>query len=397
MRIATSTLIDQGISNIMGQQTALARIQQQISNGQRMQTAADDPSGWAMGLSLNQALADIGRYQTNVGTARQRLGFEENALAGSSDVISRARELAIQSNSASQTPESRQAIVAELTQLKEQLLSYANSQDANGSSLFAGSNSASAAFSQSGSSVVYNGDQNQRLLQIGPGRSMADGDSGVAVFLADKSGNGTFKVSAAAANTGGAQLSSSNVLDASLWDGGTYAVSFNGGNYQVTDSGNNVIASGTYTAGSGIRFRGIELTVTGQPANGDQLTVAPSQQKDVFAMLDDLISTVQSPGTSNAQRAKTQTAMYSVQLELSGAFDQINNVRSSVGTRLSALDDADNGLSQQSVSVQKSLSSVGALDIAQASTQLSMHTIMLQAAQLAYSKVQGLSLFQYLR
>lgn len=397
MRIATHTLFDQGVSNILGQQTALALIQQQISNGKRMQTAADDPAGWGMGLSLEQSIADTGRYQNNVATVRQRLGLEENALASSTGVIARVRELAIQANSGIQSPQSRQAIASELVQLKEQLLSYANTQDVNGSYLFAGSNSASAAFSKSGSSVIYNGDQNQRLLEIGAGRNMADGDTGASVYLDSKSGNGTFAVSAAGANTGDVQVSSNNVLDRSLWDGGTYAITFNAGNYQVTDSSNFVIASGSYSAGSGIRFRGIEVTLTGQPANGDQVTVGPSQQKDVFAMLDDLIGMVQNPGTTGAQRAQMQTTLFRVQQELSGAFDQMNNIRATVGTRMSALDDADNGLSQHAVTVQKALSSVTDLDIAKASTQLSMHSLMLQAAQLAFSKVQGLSLFQYLR
>lgn len=397
MRIATTTLIDQGISNILSQQSELARIQQQISSGKRMQSAEDDPAAWASGLSLQQADADISRYLSNATMVRQRLGIEENALGSSIDVIARARELAIQANSAIQSPQSRQAIVSELTQLREQLLSYANTRDANGSYLFAGSASASAAFSKSGNSVIYNGDQNQRLLGIGPGRSMADGDNGNAVYLANRSGNGTFAVSAASSNAGNAQLGSSTVLDRSLWDGGTYTVTFNAGSYQVTDSASVVVASGSYSAGSGIRFRGIELTVSGQPANGDQLTVAPSQQKDVFAMLDGLIGLVQNPGTNDAQRAQSQTAIYSVQLELSGASDQMNNIRVSVGTRLSALDDADNSLLQQSVAIQTALSSVTDVDIAKASTQLSMHSLMLQAAQLAFSKVQGLSLFQYLR
>jgi flagellar hook-associated protein 3 FlgL len=385
-----------GISNILNQQSAVARVNQQISNGKRMQTAADDPSGWAHSLSLNQALADLDRYQTNANTARQRLNLEENTLSSSSDVISRVRELAIQANGA-QGAVGGQAIVAELNQLKDQLLAYANTKDANGSYLFAGSDSASSAFSSVNGTVIYNGDQNKRLLEIGPGRSMADGDSGDTVYAANLSGNGTFNVSAAAANTGTAQVKGTNVIDRSLWDGGNYTLTFNAGNYQITDSSNAVVASGAYTAGNGIRFRGIEVTVSGQPANGDQMSIGPSQQKDVFAMLDDLISLVKNPATTDAQRAQFQTGMFNVQSELSTAFDTINNVRTSVGTRLAALDDADNSLATQTVTLKSTLSSVEDVDLAQASSELSKRSLMLQAAQMAYAKVQGLSLFQYLK
>lgn len=396
MRIATSTLIDMGVGNILNQQSAVARVNQQISNGKRMQTAADDPSGWSQSLSLNQALADLARYQTNSSTVRQRLNLEENTLSSSSNVISRVRELAVQANGVQGTI-GAQAVLAELTQLKEQLLSYANTKDANGSYLFAGSDSANSAFSSVNGTVIYNGDQNKRLMEIGPGRSMADGDSGDAVYAANMSGNGTFKVTTAAANTGTGQLKGSNVIDRSLWDGGSYTLNFNGGNYQVTDSSNAVVASGAYSAGNGIRFRGIEVTVGGQPANGDQMSIGPSQQKDVFAMLDDLISVVKSPVVTDAQRAQFQTGMFTVQSELSTAFDTINNVRTTVGTRLAALDDADNSLATQTTTLKSSLSGVEDVDLAQASSELSKRSLMLQAAQMAYAKVQGMSLFQYLK
>jgi len=75
----------------------------------------------------------------------------------------------------------------------------------------------------------------------------------------------------------------------------------------------------------------------------------------------------------------------------------VTNTRSDVGARMASLDDASNRLQDQSVAMKSLLSDVRDLDLAQASTELNLTTVSLQALQLAYTKVQSLSLFQYLR
>jgi flagellar hook-associated protein 3 FlgL len=390
-------MIEQSLRSMNTQQNNLAKIQSQISSQQRMQTAADDPAGWAKGMSLDQVLAGINSYSSNIDTAQQRLGLEENALADSGNILQSVSTLAIQATNGSQSPQSLQAITAQLQQYYNQLMSDANAQDGEGHYLFAGSNSASAPFTQVGNSVTYNGDTSSRMLQIGPQRTIADGDNGAGIYMNNKSGNGTFATAVSSANTGTAQLATSQVTDASLWDGGIYNVGFSGGNYQVTDSSNNVIASGAYTDGGTVSFRGVQLTFSGTPANGDSFTVSPSAPKDIFASLRDLISLTQNPATGSAGRAQWQTQMQNLQSEISRGFDTVINARSDVGARMASLDDASSRLGDQSVAMKTLLSNVRDLDLAQASTQLNLTTVSVLALQLAYTKVQSLSLFQYLR
>lgn len=397
MRISTSAMIEQSVRSMNAQQNNLAKIQSQISSQQRMQTAADDPAGWARGMSLDQVLSSIDTYNSNIGTAQQRLGLEESSLADSGNILQSVSTLAIQATNGTQSSQSLQAITAQLQQYYSQLMSDANAQDGEGNSLFAGSNSSTAPFTQTGNSVTYNGDSSSRMLQISPQRTIADGDDGASVFMNNASGNGTFATAASGTNTGAAQLTTSQVTDASQWDGGTYNVSFNSGNYQVTDSSNNVVASGAYASGGTVAFRGVQLTFSGTPANGDSFAVTPSAPKDIFASLRDLISLTQNQPTSSAGRAQWQTQMQNLQSEISRGFDTVTNTRSSVGARLSSLDDASSRLGDQSVAMKSLLSNVRDLDLAQASTQLNLTTVSLQALQLAYTKVQSLSLFQYLR
>lgn len=397
MRISTSAMMEQALRSMNTQQNNLAKIQSQISSQERMQTAADDPAAWARGMSLDQVLADITTFSSNINTARQRLGLEENALADSSNILQTASTLAIQATNGSQSPQSLQAITAQLQQLYNQMMSDANAQDGEGRYLFAGSNSGSAPFTQVGNTVSYSGDSESRLLAIGPQRTIADGNNGAGIYMNNTSGNGTFATAASNTNTGTAQLTTAQVTNANLWVSDTYSVSFNAGNFQVTDSANVVVASGPYVDGGTVSFNGAQLTFTGTPADGDSFTVSPSAPKDIFASLRDLMTLTQNPPSGSAQRAQWQTQMQNVQSELSRGFDTVVNTRSDVGARLATLDDASNRLGNQSVSMKTLLSDVRDLDLAQASTQLNLTTVSLQALQLAYTKVQSLSLFQYLR
>lgn len=397
MRISTASAFRQSLENLQSQQTQLAKIQDQIGKGTKISTAAEDPAAMARIMTLDQSLADTARYQSNISQSQQRLGLEENALSSSSDVLQRIRELAVQANSGTQSADSRSAIATELQQRYDELLSHANAQDGEGRYLFAGSDDGGQPFSKVGAGVSYNGDQNGRLIEIGPHRTIADGDNGASVFVNARSGDGTTKVTAAASNTGTAAVSNSRVIDASLWDGGDYTINFNGGNYQVKDSGGAVVAGGAYTSGNGIRFRGVEITVGGAPRDGDQISVGPSRQKDIFSSIQDLITQVQNPAASAADRARVQTSMYGTMNEIDNALGQVSNVRATVGNRLAALDSASASLGQYDVTSRQALSDLRDLDYADAATKLNLHATALQASQQAFMKVQSLSLFDYLR
>lgn len=396
-RISTSVMAQASVSSMLAQQTAIAKTQSQITSGQRMQTAGDDPVAWSQTMGLSDFAAGISNYQGNITMATAQLNQESSTLSSVSSLLSSANQLAIEANSPTLNTQDRQNIASSLTQIKQQLLGYANTQDSNGNYIFAGSASGSAPFSQSGNTVTYNGDQTDRLIAIGQGRTVAQGDSGDSVFMGAPSGNGTFVATANSANSGTAVLMSTGVNNASQWDGAQYTLSFSGGNYQVTDASNNVVSSGAYTANSAIQFRGVSVTLSGTPTNGDSFSVGPSQPKDVFSSLQDLIDAVQSPRTTSAQATASQNAIYNAQLSLSNGSDRITNVTASVGSRLDTVNAASASLTQQSTDTQQALASLSGTDMAAAASQLSLQTTVLQASQLAFAKVQGLSLFNYIK
>ncbi len=184
MRISTRQIHDQGVDALLRQQMQLARTQMQIASGRRILSPGDDPAGTGRALAARGNVARLEQYQRNAGQAESRLQFEETALQEITDVLQRARELAVQGMNDGLSAGDRSAIADEVSGLLDSLLSLANTQDGSGDYLFAGSLATSPPFVDLGSGqYAYQGDQGQRLLQIGPTRQVATGDPGDELFL----------------------------------------------------------------------------------------------------------------------------------------------------------------------------------------------------------------------
>lgn len=397
IRIATSTLYQQTTDAVNRSQAQLVQLQSQMGSGLRILTASDDPVAAGQVLGVNKSLGDIGQWQTNASALGTSLGLEDSALTSVNTALGQIQTLALQSNNAGLSDSDRQAIAAQMKQQLAAILQQANAQDASGNYLFGGTQSASAPFSITASGASYAGNSNVSMLALGPTSEIASGDPGDAVFMQLKSGDGQLAVSAPSTNTGSASIGTAQVSDPSQWDGGAYTLKFSGGQYQVLDSGSNVVSSGTYTAGQAIALRGLSVTVNGTPADGDSLKIGPSTTQNLFATVQSLIDAVSAPATTAAQRAQNQTAMYNAQQSLATAQTHITSVLAGVGSREQAVTSAGSQLSARSTQLQGTLKDLQSLDYAAATTQLSQVNVTLQAAEQSYVQIQGLSLFNYLK
>jgi flagellar hook-associated protein 3 FlgL len=387
----------QSVNTMMERQGDLSDIQTQMGTGKRINQPSDDPVGAARAVELTHLGADTAQYQRNITSANARLGLEDQTLSSVSNVFDRVRTLVLQGMNATQTDESRSDIAAELVQLRGQLLGVANSKDAQGDYLFAGNRTSAAPFASQAGGVSYLGDQGQRMVAAGPGLQVATGDPGSAVFMDIPTGNGTFAVGAAAGNTGGAIAGASSVSDASAWDGGSYQVVFTALNaYEVRDSGGAVVSSGAYDPEKGgtIAFKGVQVAFSGTPAANDSFSVAPSSKQSVFDTLDGIITALRQP---NGGGADTQNALNSQLSNLDQAIGTLTQTRAAVGARMNSLSQQGSLNDDLTLQYQTSLSDVQDLNYYDAVSKLSLQSSALQAAQLTFSKLQNMSLFDYLK
>jgi len=169
---------------MLDQQSRLNQTQMQLSTGKKILTPSDDPVAAARIIDLNQSIKQTQQYQSNSDAARQRLSLEGEVLQNATTILQRINELGIQGLNATCSSSDRTTIATEMEGLNEQLLGLANTQNANGEYLFSGFKSATQPFSKNtaGGGYTYAGDSNQRLLQIGETRQIADGDPGSNVF-----------------------------------------------------------------------------------------------------------------------------------------------------------------------------------------------------------------------
>ena len=394
MTISTLTFQTNALAEMEALQTALTQTQTELSTGSKLPNAAADPAAMEQVNQLELTLAASQQYVSNGTAASANLQLEQSALTSATNTLQSARDLAVEANNSALSVADRQDIATQLQQLQNALLGAANSTDPAGNYLFAGTASGTQPFAQTGTSVSYQGDSQVNQVQIAPDQSISAGDSGDAVFMNIPAGNGTFITSAAAANTGSGSIDAGSVTNAAAWVPDTYTIAFTSPTqYQVTNSGGTLVASGTYTSGTAITFNGIETTISGAPAAGDQFTVAPAGKASVFSTIANLIATLNSSSLSSAQvTTKIGTAIQQIDNALSG----LGYVQASVGGRLNAVTTSANQAQTTQTQLQGTVSTLSDTDYAAAVTQLSTQELALQAAQQSYASIAKLSLFNYI-
>jgi flagellar hook-associated protein 3 FlgL len=394
MTISTLTFQTTAVAQMDALETALSQTQSQLSTGKQLQSAADNPTAMTQVNELDMQLAASQQQVNNGSTVTSSLQLEQNALTSATTALQSARDLAIEGNNSDLSVTDRQALVAQLQQLQQTLLASANSQDGQGNYLFGGTASGAAPFAAGGSAVNYLGNDQVNQVQIGPDQSVSVGDAGSSVFMNIPAGNGTFTTAAAGANTGSASIDTGSVTNPSAWVPDLYTISFTSPTqYQVTNSAGTVVGSGNYASGDAISFNGVQVTISGTPAAGDQFSVAPAGKASVFSTIAGLITTLNS-GTLSSAQISTQVGGAIQQID--SALNNINNVQAGVGGRLNAISAAASTAQTTQTNLQASVSQLSDVDYAAAVTKLSSQELTLQAAQESYASIAKLSLFNYL-
>ena len=397
MRVTQTLNQIQFLAALTRLESNLSQTQDHITSNLAFTSAEENPVAAGSVNNYNQALSQSQQYDTNANSAQTRLSTEDNALAQVQSELQSLRGLVLQANTGSLSSQDRSAIAVQAKQIQSSLLALANTQDGNGEYQFGGFSTQNQPFSLTAAGANYVGDQGQRQVQIAAGQTIADGDNGQVVFNQIKTGNGTFTATASATNAGTGLLGATTVANAAAYDGGTYAINFTAANtYEVRDSANVLVTSGTYTDGQSVAFRGVQVTLTGSPATGDSFTVAASSNQSLFTTVQNLVNALQTTGITSAAQAKLGNLLGNAINNIDQALTSTSNIRASVGARLNSITSQLSVSSSQQIQLKQSISSLQSLDYASAVTSLTLQNTTLSASLQAYNLTQGLSLFKYL-
>jgi flagellar hook-associated protein 3 FlgL len=157
MRIATYNAYDTSVNTLIQRQSRLQTTQEQLTSGQRVARASDDPVAAAAAERAMAAMNRADAQQRAVDSARANTQLTESALGDANELTLQARDALLQAGNASYTDAERASLAQQLGSLRQQLLSIANSSDGTGRFLFGGQGASVQPFVDTPAGVVYQG------------------------------------------------------------------------------------------------------------------------------------------------------------------------------------------------------------------------------------------------
>jgi len=408
MRVATSTLYQQGLASMNDQQGSLYTIQQQLATGRRILTPSADPVAATRALSVSQASAVNDQFAASRKQANVALSMEARSLDTVTTVIQNIQTELVHAGNGTMSDVDRDSLATALQGQYDQLLGLANADNGNGQYIFAGLQSGAAPFGKDAAGVMqYKGDTGQQLLQVDVARQMPAGDDGRSVFQSVAATAG-YVLQGNTANSGTGTFGSVTTTDpADPLFGHAFSLTFQGSaaagtlTYTLTDQSTTpptVGAATPYTPGTAIDVAGITFSVTGAPAAGDTMTMKPAAQAgtDMFTNLQTVIDTLRKPATSDAEKANLNNVLATGLRQFSNSLDNVLTVNASVGSRMNELDALDTIGTNRTLNYAQSLSDLQDLNYAQAMTEYYQRQTALQAAQQSFMQIQGMSLLRFM-
>src|SRR3989339_349646 len=139
MRVTFTQINDNVQRNLASNYAQLAKLQEQLSSGRRLNRPSDDPIDMKNNVNLKAELAQGTQYHRNIEDGLAWMNMTEVALTDMNELMQRLREQAVYAGNDTMTGTDRQYIAAEVEQLLRQVVSLTNSSY-KGNFLFGGTN-----------------------------------------------------------------------------------------------------------------------------------------------------------------------------------------------------------------------------------------------------------------
>lgn len=148
----------------------------------------------------------------------------------------------------------------------------------------------------------------------------------------------------------------------------------------------------------GVTTQGLgTMSTNGERAmSGDSFFVESTDKESILTTLSRMAQAMRSVKNTSESKAELSLMMGKSVTNLTHAIANISVVQGEVGARLNTIESSKALNLDVKLSTQTVISSMESLDYAEATIQLKMQTLVLEAAQQSFSKVSQLTLFNYL-
>jgi len=352
---------------------SLATSMQRLSSGLRVNSAKDDAAGLAISERMNAQVRGLNVAARNANDGISLAQTAEGALGKVGDMLQRVRELAVQSSNATNTQQDRDALNAEVTQLKAEIGRVGDQTSFNGVKLLNGS-SGTLVFqvgANAGESISVGQIDSVALASLGGTTSIAKGavdvadiaDFATALVAGDLTidggnGNGAIDIGAVAA-AGSASERASQLVEAinrvSTQTGVGASIDSTSGELILQGSSGDIIVAGTGTAAEK-GFANGTITATDYAGITNLSVSSYSDSQAALEMIDNALEQV------NTSRAN----LGAVQSRFENAVSNINVTAENVSAARGRIIDADFAKETSNLSRSQILQQAGTAMVAQA-------------------------------
>lgn len=396
-RLGSANMYDRTVNNLAERQAKLASMMESASAGKRVVRASDDPVAAAQAERARTRMDRTEAEKRALDAQVSIIKDGESTLGAANEALQQFRTLVVNAGNGTYTQTERDALVAQMVSLRDQVAGHANSTDSNGLPLFRGLGSAEQPL-QGGSFLGQSGQTSSSVNGI------PNTLDGTAAFMNVPTGNGVLAVERSATNTGKVWTDIGQITDPTAAAAAataappisiTFAVDATGAaTYSIAGA-----AAVPYKSGDTINVAGMGLKITGTPANGDSFTIGASERSDLFSVLDEAISVVRSSGNSDGTTASGVLAhgMAKALAEIDTGMNRMQAVRGFAGDLLNRADILTDHMNARSVQLEADRSAAEDVDMIAALSELKSLQTNYNAALQSYAQIQKLSLFDYIR
>ena len=377
----------------------MARLQEQVTTGSRINRPSDDPSCSYRVATLNSQEKSLGNYINNLSETLGTLDLSSTVIQNIQSAIVETKVRLTQIMGGIYNEENREQLAKGINDTLEQVVSLANTKHM-GQYLFGGSNTTSAPYLAERTngeitSVTYQGSLENREIEVASGIKSSAFQVGYDIFGSDDRSDPVFLGdTGAAAGSGTSSVKGDSWLTVTDDGGGSYDLS-------IDDGATKVNVAAEVLAGANIA----NIAVTN--ASGEVLYV------DATNISSTGVDMVSVPGTYNIfdtlisardllrnERELSDAQLRDLQNNSLTALEEINKLvvqaEVSVGSKIGFLDNLKDSLTALKYDAEDESTLLQEADIAQIAIDLSKREVLYQMSLSIAGKLMSLSLLDFL-
>jgi flagellar hook-associated protein 3 FlgL len=372
---------------------ALARLQEQVSTGSRINRASDDPSAAYRVLGLNSEEMSLENYLDNLSQVVSGLELSSSTVDHVMSAIVETKTQLTQILGGIYNQDVRQILSEGINDTLEQVFLFANTKYVD-PYIFGGSNTMSAPYvvertDGNISKVTYQGGVEGRNVEVAEGVQIDAFYAGDNVFGSDRRNEPTFLGDiGAAAGTGTSSVSGYTWLTVT-GSAGNYDLSIDGGLTTFNTDGTDTNLAVTNSTTGEVLY----VDTTNINGTGDAL-VSVSGTHDIFNTLITIRELlVNERGYSDSQLGDLLRNTFDTLDELENLLAQ---TQASMGMKIGFLSKLENSLKDREYNAEDETIRLQQADIAQVAIDLSRREVLYEMSLSVAAKLMSMSLLDYL-